>query len=380
MNQAAAAPYHRGLELLNNDSKIDESVQALHTAAALDPDSALPLAALAEAQRRRFYLTENREWLPKASAALEQAEIRNPDCAEVHRIAALLDHDRNRPEQAMARIHRATELQPPHPDAFRRMGQFYQESGQFAEALEAYTEARRLAPEDFRIYQDLGSLYIGHTDFEEASKFFEKAVALAPGRPRLRSLLAASYQDQGRFGEAETQLRDSLKQEVSSDALVQLAHVLMYEKRDMDAAPLLSEAVRLNPENQFAWLYLGLASARIGQPVAARAAFDRGLAAAERKVSEVPGIGYNHALLAYLCAQTGQPGRAEVESGEALQLSPRDNDTLWMAALAYEGAGNRAAALKTLASAERPLLEDLTRWPEAKAMTADPRFPALLTK
>jgi Flp pilus assembly protein TadD/tRNA A-37 threonylcarbamoyl transferase component Bud32 len=380
MNQAASEAYTRAISLLKDDSKIDAAAEVFQAAATLDPDSALPFAGLAEVYRRRFFLSSNRDWLAKASASLEQAELRNPDCAEVHSIAALLENDNNRRERSFARIRRAVEFQPPHPDAFRRLGQFYQRNGQFAEALDAYTQCRRLAPEDFRIYQDLGNLYSGRSEFEQASKFLEKAVELAPDRPVLRALLAASYQDQGRFSEAETQLREALKYQQPPDALVQLGHVLMYENRDRDAVPLLSRAVGLEHDDPFAWLYLGLAYQQTGQLRAARDAFENGRAAAERQVTEVPSNGYNHALLAYFCAQTGLAGRAEVEAAEAVQLSPQNNDTVWMAALAYERAGNRAAALKTLEHAHRPMLEDLRRWPEAAALTADPRFSVLLSK
>jgi tetratricopeptide (TPR) repeat protein/tRNA A-37 threonylcarbamoyl transferase component Bud32 len=380
VNQAASGAYTRAISLLKDDSKIDEAAEAFQTAATLDPDSVLPFAGLAEVYRRRFFLSGNRDWLAKASAALEQAELRNPDCAEVHSIAALLENDNNRRERGLTRIRRAVEFQPPHPDAFRRLGQFYQRNGQFAEALDAYTQCRRLAPEDFRIYQDLGNLYSGHSEFEQASRFLEKAVELAPDRPVLRTLLAASYQDQGRFSEAETQLRKVLKYQQPPDALVQLGHVLMYEKRDRDAVPFLSRAASLEDGDPFAWLYLGLAYERTGQPGAARDAFEKGRAAAEQQVTEVPSNGYNHALLAYFCAQMGLAGRAEVEAAEAVQLWPQHNDTLWMAVLAYERSGNRAAALKTLEHAHRSMLEDLRRWPEAAALTADSRFSLLLSK
>ena len=98
-------------------------------------------------------------------ASWAQAELRNPDCAEVHRIAGLLEYDRNRPEQALARMRRATEFQPPHPDAFRRLGQLYYQSGQLPEALQAYSESQRLAPRDVRVYQDLATLYNGQVQF-----------------------------------------------------------------------------------------------------------------------------------------------------------------------------------------------------------------------
>ena len=146
INPAAAASYQQGIALLKDDSKLDQALTALQSAAAQDPDSALPFAGLAEVQRRKSFLTDLDSWNVQAMASYEQAELRNPDCAEVHRIAGLLEYDRNRPEQAIARMRRATEFRPPHPDAFQRLGQLYQRNGQLPEALQAYSEAHVSLP------------------------------------------------------------------------------------------------------------------------------------------------------------------------------------------------------------------------------------------
>jgi Flp pilus assembly protein TadD len=377
VNAKAAASYQQGLALFQDDRRLDQAIAAFQSAATFDPDSALPYAGLAEAQRRRFFLTKLKSWDDQAAASLMQAEIRNPDCAEVHRIAGLLEFDANRPEQAIARMRRAAEFQPPHPDTFRRLGQLYQQTGQFAEALQALSEARRLAQRDVRIYQDLAHLYDAQSDFAQASEVLREAVALEPDRPLLCTQLAAALQDQGRFSDAETELRIALKQENSPATLVQLAHVLMYQAKDKDALPLLSHAASLDNRNSFAWLYLGLASGRQRRASDARNAFRQGLAVAEADLVQIPRSGYYHSLVGYFCAQTGQASRARVEAAQALQLAPQHSDTLWMTALTYERIGDRAAALQTLQAAPRSLLEDLKRWPEASALTADEHFSRL---
>jgi eukaryotic-like serine/threonine-protein kinase len=378
INSAAAASYKQGIALLKDDNKLDQALTALQSAAAQDPDSALPFAGLAEVQRRKFFLTKLASWRDLTMASYEQAELRNSDFAEGHRIAGLLEADRRRLEQAIARMRRATEFQPPHPDAFRRLGQLFARNRQLPEALQAYGEAQRLAPRDARIYQDLSNLYSAESKFDEASKALQRAVELAPERPIFRELLARTYQDQGRFSEAETQLRAVLKQESSANTLFQLGHVLLYQRRETDAIPLFWQAVNLDSTHKFAWLYLGLACQRAGRAADARRAFRRGLSLAQQEVIKLPTGGYDHAVLAYFCVQTGQPERAGVEAAQALQLAPHDNDVLWMTALAYERAGDRAAALKTLQGAPLPLLEDLRRWPEAAALTADEKFSKLL--
>ena len=173
-------------------------------------------------------------------------------------------------------MRRAAGFNPPNADAFRRLGQLYQQNGQFAEALDAYNEAQRMAPGDFRIYQDLANLHTAKSDYLAASKALERAVELAPDRPRLRTFLASSYQDQGRFPEAESALRAALELEASAANLTQLGHVLLYQERDADAIPLLTKATTLDSGDEFVWLYLGLACQRSGRAAMARNAFRRG--------------------------------------------------------------------------------------------------------
>ncbi len=379
VNAPAATTYRQGITLLPDDRKLDEALAAFQSAARLDPDSALPLAGLAEAQRRKYFLTKIPSWRDAAMTSWQQAELRNFDSAEVHRIAGVLEFDRNRREQALARMRRATEFQPPHPDAYRRLGQLYERSEQFPEALQAYSKAQYLAPQDVRVYQDLANIYNEQSKFVEASTALLKAVKLAPDRPLFRRLLAASYQSQGRFPEAESELRTALQQQNSPDTLRELGHVLLYQRKEQQAIPLLSRSTDLDGRNSFTWLYLGLAYKRAGRAADAQGAFRQGLSAAEKYVVAIPGSGQNHALLGYICAQTDQPERASVEASQALQLAPHHNDTLWLATLTYERTGNRAAALKTLEAAPRSLLEDLRQWPEASALTADPGFSQVLS-
>ena len=185
INPAAAAAYQQGIALLRDDSKLDQALAAFQSAAAQDPDSALPFAGLAEVQRRKFFLTDLSSWNVQAMASYEQAELRNPDCAEVHRIAGLLENDRSRPELAIARMRRATEFRPPHPDAFRRLGQLYQRNGQLPEALQAYSEAQRLAPQDARMYQDMANLYSTPVQFCRSFQSPSKSGGARPRTPTL---------------------------------------------------------------------------------------------------------------------------------------------------------------------------------------------------
>jgi Flp pilus assembly protein TadD len=254
------------------------------------------------------------------------------------------------------------------------LGQLYARNGQIAEAQQAYGDAQRIAPQDVRVYQNLGNLYFHESDFAAASKTWEAAVRLGPDRAELRSLLAASYVSQGRFLEAEAELREALRRQKTRGILLELGHVLLYQSREPEAAGVLSQACAIDGGDSWTWLYLGLACRRTGRLGEAQTAFSRGLILAERAVEREPRSGSLRALLGYLCAQSGDTRRGRAEAAQALQLAPADNDTLWWSALTYERAGSRADALKTLGRAPRQVLDDLRRWPEAAPLIADPEF------
>ena len=52
--RARPRPYRQGIALMPDDRKLDEALGRFQSAATLDPDSVLPLAGLAEVQRRKI--------------------------------------------------------------------------------------------------------------------------------------------------------------------------------------------------------------------------------------------------------------------------------------------------------------------------------------
>ena len=67
-----------------------------------------------------------------------------------------------------------------------------------------------------------------------------------------------------------------------------------------------------------------------------------------------------------------------MEIEQALQLSPADADTRWLAALTWEAMGRREAALDVLKSLPPDALADLNRWPDTEGLRKHVRFSELL--
>jgi len=378
VNAAARADYLAGLSAVRRDSGVDEALGRFERAVAGDHNSALTYAGLAEAEWFKYHASDDNLWLDRATETFRNAEKRNPDLPEVHRIAGLLKANVGWYEQAVAEYLRAIELDPANGDAYRRLGDAYQSNNQIDEALGAFHKAVEVDPRQYRNYRDLGFFYHQRANYEEAIKYFRQAVALAPNEPLIYFSLSRALQDSGQFTSAENELRFSIRLHETPIALHNLGLVLMLERRDREAIPYITRALRIDPKRHLWWMNLGTAYRRVGLESDARSAYRSGRELAEAEVIKNPRNGSVRAHLAYLCTKLGDQRRAESEIAQSLQQSPNDSDTRWMAAITYEALGRRDDALSVLAASPPSVLADVSRWPDVADLQRDSRFLQLL--
>ena len=137
VNAAARPDCQRGMAAVRCDGKVDEAITALQRAVSADSDSPLTYADLAEAEWFKFYATKDQAWLARTAETENQAELRDPDLAAVHRILGLLIYNSGRYDQAVSEYQRAIELDPNNRDGYRRMGMAYQANNDIDKALAA---------------------------------------------------------------------------------------------------------------------------------------------------------------------------------------------------------------------------------------------------
>jgi tetratricopeptide (TPR) repeat protein len=378
VNSAARQDYLAGLTYVRRDSGIDSAIVCMERAVSADPDSPLTHAGLAEAEWFKYYLTRDRAFLERAAQSLRQAERRNPDLAQVHRIAGLLRANSGLYEQATAEYRRAIELDPTNGDAYRRLGLAYEKNNQLDEALAAYRRAIETEPGYYRNFQALGAFYIQRTNYREAINQFVRTVELARDEPSAHFVLGSAYMNFGRFAEAESELRFALGLGETPTALFTLGKILMYQGRDEEAIPYISRALARWPETYLWWMHLGTSYKRMNLLAESDKANRRGLYLAEKEMMQDPRNGRIRSYLAYLSAALKDRSRAESEIAQALQLSPDDGDTRWMAVLTYEALGQREATLALLSASPGELVADLSRWPVVADLHKDSRFQQLL--
>jgi serine/threonine protein kinase/tetratricopeptide (TPR) repeat protein len=378
VNAAAAKDYWAGLYYLRKNSTVDRALPLLEHAVSLDPDSPLTYAALAEAQYWKFTIDRDPMWLKRSAESVRQAELRNPDVAQVRRVAGLHKRQAGWYEQAAADYRRAIELDPANGDAYRRLGIVQEANSQMPEALASYLRAIELAPDDYRNHQDLGSYYDKQANYTEAIIHHRKAVMLAPEEPSTHAALGADYLNLGLLSDSEQEFRSSLTFGETPTALHSLGYTLIYQGKNKEAIPYIKQALARWPERYLWWMNLGIAYRRNHQLEDSRRANLRGQQLAAAEIEKNTRDGYVRSCLAYLWARLNKPDVAEYEIAQALRDAPKNAAVRFNAVATYEAVNRRDDSLAVLSESPTQVLADVSRFPDLADLAHDPRFQQLL--
>jgi tetratricopeptide (TPR) repeat protein len=237
-------------------------------------------------------------------------------------------------------------------------------------------------------YIDVGTALDQQGKYDGAIANYQKAIALKPDDPLAHWKLGEVNAHQGRFSEAEAEIRTSLALTETSETLQSLGIILMYQGRDAEALPYLQRAFELEMGNGPAavgamkrssiLMYLGIAHRRLNQALATADALHRGLVVAANAAAEDPENGKAWAFLGYFQAAIGDSQRAAMQITTALQLSPEDLTVRKTAVLAYEVLGQRDKTLDLLKTSTAEEVATINRWPDLADLHKDPRFVQLV--
>jgi tetratricopeptide (TPR) repeat protein len=365
--------------LSSGDAAYARAVEDFEQAIALDPNSVLPRARLAEACYRGWKATGDQQWLARGRDELAGAERLNSDSIAVRLAAGLLSSVPGSYDRAVEEYRRATELDPMNQDAWNGFAQALNLAGHDAEAVAAFDKAITLQPGYYLPINQLGALYYRLGNSGEAEKQWLRVTALAPERFEGHVNLGVLYADLGRFEAAEGELRRALQIEPTSRAVLNnLGALFQYMGRDREAVQYLEQALAVGPQTYTVFLNLGDSYRRLGRQTDAANAYRRGRALAEPILLADPRDSATRAFIAYFALRLGDHATAERELGQALTLGKDSGTVLRRAALCFEAIGDRERSLTVLQSAPPVVLKELSRHPDLLELRGDPRFVALL--
>jgi eukaryotic-like serine/threonine-protein kinase len=381
LSPAATAQYDQALYLLKIGSENSEAaIPLLKEAAHKDPRSPLPLAALVEAEVHEYQANRDINHIDRARQYLDAAQSLNPDSVKVHLAAGLCNETTSHYEQALDEYRRVQELEPRNVDAQLRIARIYDKLDIPEKSVEAYQTAIAMDPAYYLGYENMGEFYYYRGKYQQAAEQFQKTIARAPGMYDAYTNLAAALDNLGNDTEAEQALLISLKFRETARALNSMGAIRAFQKRDREAVAYYKRAVVLEPGEYLYWLNLGDSNRRLGLQQETRVAFRKAMDLAMMALKENPRSGYTRAFVGYFAAMLGDRKRAEQEIGQALQLSPGNNEVIRCAVLTYETLGERDRAFAALRSGTSELLHELDRQPDLAGFRQDSRFQQIETE
>ncbi len=125
-------------------------------------------------------------------------------------------------------------------------------------------------------YYELGRYYQSQNRYVLALDAYDKALATDPRHVEALNGRAALFAAQGRYDEAERDLRAALALAPAAAHLHNnLGYTLLLQQRPADAVVALEEAARLDPKSPKTWNNLGIAYAGVGDAVRAESSTRR---------------------------------------------------------------------------------------------------------
>jgi serine/threonine-protein kinase len=204
-NVAALADYDQATSALDRRA-LDEAIDAFGRALEKDPDYVLAYAGLASSYWEKYSSTGKKDaaWTAKAERACLEALRRNPDQVDVLIVLGGVYQAQNRPEEAVAVLQKALQLQAQSDDAHRVLGDAYAALARDAEAEAEYRKAIGIRPDDVDNRNRFGYFLYTRNRDAEAIVEYRRVTQLDPKR-------AAAYNALGVLAQRQRDLTGALQ-------------------------------------------------------------------------------------------------------------------------------------------------------------------------
>jgi tetratricopeptide (TPR) repeat protein len=194
---------------------LEFGLQMFEGAVALDPNFALPYAAIANVcAQYHYHYQREAAWMDRAVKAADRAAALRPDEPEVLVAQAWIAYARTRYDDAIASARRAIERKSDTEGAYYVLGRALFAAGRYQEIVDLVDAALQASGDDYNVYVPLNNA-LGALGKEEALRnlrlrriqALEKHLALVPDDARGRVHLAIDYVAAKRVEEATREVQ-----------------------------------------------------------------------------------------------------------------------------------------------------------------------------
>ncbi|MBV8516857.1 MAG: tetratricopeptide repeat protein [Acidobacteria bacterium] len=337
-------------------------------------------SALARAYLYKFQNTRQPQYAAAAGRAADRALAQDPQSLDVNITLGELRRQTGRYNEAIDAFLRVLSQQPNNADAVLGLAETYKASGDFKGAEASYKRAIALQPNFWGGYNKLGAFYYTQGRYADAIPQFQKVVELVPDNDRGYNNLGAMYQRLGQYDNAVRVFEQSVKRLPSSQGYSNLGTCYYFLGRYAAAAAADEHAVAITPHEYVYWRNLGDAYRWLPSPQKAHTAYERAVALSDDAIRVNPNDAYAYMQRATALAKLGRDREARVSILRALELDPRFASNAYEAAVIanIEGARDETDARIEQALRLGYNADDILRDPEFANLTKSGRLQSII--
>ena len=365
-----------------HEPSIDAAIAALEELVARDPRSSAAHAALATAYLHKSRLTRDPGWRARAEQACAVALRTEPRSIDALIADARLKLRSGHHRDAATVLAHVLDEVPNDFDALVLSAQAWEEMGRFDEAERVALEAIASDPRRWAGHERLAMVQFRRGRYSEAAKQWRQVVHLAPDNASAQYNLGAALFQLGRLREAVTAYRRSLDILPRATAYAGLGTVQFFMRRHAEAIAMFEKATALTPLDPRVWRNLGDAERWLpGRREYSSRSFDRAIDLLRAQLDLDPENPDSWSDLAKCLAKRGRVEESLAAIRRALEIAPKNVNSLARAITVYELAGARERAIECLrdALASGYGRIELERDPELEELRHDPEAHRILT-
>ncbi|HEV2764095.1 MAG TPA: tetratricopeptide repeat protein, partial [Pyrinomonadaceae bacterium] len=369
------------------DQMMDDAFKALRRLVTINPNH---LDALSKLGNYAIVAQQ----ISAAESIAQEILQKSPDHVEGHILQASIHFYKNRPQDALAEIKRALEIDPARSETylyladyynrvkdpvraeenFRRSisfdnvparahvayGNFLTEQGRRAEAEAAFRKAVEADPDDRNMHLTLGGFYLATGQPGKAAEVYKALAAREAERPDGNTALAFFYANTGRREEGVNLLRKAAADwPEDKDVKLHLAELLLAGNDTDGALAQLGDVLKDVPGHRKALLMRA-------QLCFATQRFNDAIEDAKKLLKDQPRLRLAHYILAEASYRAGKYEEAAAAAGSFVMYYPKDPPAMNLQGQTYLALGDAKPALRI----SEEVLELLSKGPQASLPAA----------
>lgn len=223
-----------------------------------------------------------------------------------HYAAALALEAGNFKEDAIIQLQEAIRLDSEMALAHSKMGELYQQRGQYQRAATAYENACRLDPWAFSDHLNLGKVYRKLQKFQRAIEILRRACQLNPQHPDANYNLGVCYYETENYDLAAAFCSRAAELDPENEQyLAGLGEIYSKQNDNYGAIRVYKQALEINPQQYDVMIRLGMVYLHMERYGPAQFIFEKAIETAPTNPEPYLALGY-----CFLCQQQIEPAQA----------------------------------------------------------------------